>query len=99
MQEAIESGDKAGYYAGVIGGEIYTLIDKGEMPKLEDSVSIGEVILKQKPGRTRDDEIVTFVACGMATFDVGLGYDLYKTALQEGYGQELVLWEEPDQLK
>lgn len=99
MQEAIESGDKAGYYAGVIGGEIYTLIDKGEMPELKDSTSIGEVILNQKPGRTSDDEIITFVACGMATFDVGLGYDLYETAMKKGYGQKLVLWEEPDQLK
>lgn len=72
VQEAIESGDKAAYYSGVIGGPIYTLIDAGKMPALKDSTSIGDVIEGTKPGRTNDKERVTFVACGMATFDVGL---------------------------
>ena len=97
VQEAVESGDKAGYYKGVIGGPIYTLIDAGKMPALKDSTSIGEVILGEKEGRTSADERVTFVACGMATFDVGLGYDLWKTALEKGIGQKLVLWDDPYQ--
>lgn len=97
VQDAIESGDKAEYYKGVIGGPIYTLIDAGKMPKLEDSTSIGDVILGQKEGRTSDKDRVTFVACGMATFDVGLGFDLYHTALKEGIGQKLVLWDDPYQ--
>ena len=99
VQEAIESGDKAEYYAGVIGGPIYTLIDKGELPALQDSTSIGDVINGTKSGRENPEDIVIFVACGMAAFDVGLGYDLYQTAMKEGYGQKLLLWEEPDQLK
>lgn len=97
VQEAIESGDKAGYYSGVIGGPIYTLIDEGKMPKLEDSTSIGDIILGEKPGRKDDKERVSFVACGMATFDVGLGYDLYKTALEKGIGTKLTLWDDPYQ--
>ena len=40
---------------------------------------------------------MTFVACGMATFDGGLGNDLYKTALKKGIGQKLILWDEPYQ--
>lgn len=99
VQEAIESGDKAGYYKGVIGGPIYTLIDAGKMPALKDSTSIGEVILGEKAGRTDDKERVTFVACGMATFDVGLGYDLYHTALDKGIGTKLTLWDDPYQAK
>ena len=99
VQEAIDSGDKAGYYKGVIGGPIYTLIDAGKMPKLEDSTSIGEVILGEKAGRTDDKERITFVACGMATFDVGLGYDLYHTALDKGIGTKLKLWDDPYQAK
>ena len=67
------------------------------MPALKDSTSIGEVILGEKEGRTSADERVTFVACGMATFDVGLGYDLWKTALEKGIGQKLVLWDDPYQ--
>lgn len=97
VQEAVESGDKTGYYKGVIGGPIYTLIDAGKMPKLQDSTSIGEVIMGEKPGRTDAKERITFVACGMATFDVGLGYDLYHTALEKGIGTKLVLWDDPYQ--
>ncbi|MCC2254388.1 ornithine cyclodeaminase [Ruminococcus sp. CLA-AA-H200] len=97
VQDAIESGDKAEYYKGVIGGPIYTLIDEGKMPELKDSTSIGDVILGDKPGRESDSERVTFVACGMATFDVGLGYDLYKTALEKGIGTKLTLWDDPYQ--
>lgn len=99
VQEAIDSGDKAGYYKGVIGGSIYTLIDAGKMPALKDSTSIGEVILGEKAGRTDDKERVTFVACGMATFDVGLGYDLYHTALDKGIGTKLKLWDDPYQTR
>lgn len=97
MQEAVESGDKAGYYKGVIGGPIYTLIDDGKMPGLEESTSLGEVIRGKKKGREKDSERVTFVACGMATFDVGLGYELYCTALEKGIGTKLTLWDEPYQ--
>ncbi len=99
VQEAIDSGDKAGYYKGVIGGPIYTLIDAGKMPALKDSTSIGEVILGKKAGRTDDKERITFVACGMATFDVGLGYDLYHTALDKGIGTKLKLWDDPYQAR
>ncbi len=97
VQEAIESGDKAAYYKGVIGGPIYTLIDEGKMPNLSDSTSIGEVILGEKAGRESEKERITFVACGMATFDVGLGYDLYRTALEKGVGTKLTLWDDPYQ--
>ena len=97
VQEAIESGDKDAYYSGVIGGPIYRLIDAGKMPKLADSTSIGQVIEGEKAGRTNDKERITFVACGMATFDVGLGYDLYHTALDKGIGTKLKLWDDPYQ--
>lgn len=99
VQEAIDSGDKTGYYKGVIGGPIYTLIDAGKMPALKDSTSIGEVILGEKVGRIDDKERITFVACGMATFDVGLGYDLYHTALEKGIGTKLKLWDDPYQTR
>lgn len=97
VQDAVESGDKAEYYKGVIGGPIYTLIDEGKMSALKDSTSIGEVIMGEKEGRKDDAERVAFVACGMATFDVGLGYDLYKTALEKGIGTKLTLWDDPYQ--
>ncbi len=95
VEEAIAYGDKAGYYKGVIGGPVYTLIDAEKMPKLEDSTSIGDVILGEKPGRTDPKQRVTFMACGMAVFDVGLAYDLYQTAKEKKIGTTLKLWDNP----
>ena len=95
VEEAYASGDVPGYYAGVIGGPIYTLIDEGKLPKLEDSTDIGNVILGNKPGRKSEDETIIFVACGMAVFDVACGYELYQRALKQGVGQKLLLWDEP----
>ncbi len=97
VSEAIESGDKEGYYSGVIGGPIYRLIDAGKLPALEspESKSIGQIINGEKPGRQSDDELILFVACGMAVYDVGFGYDLYQTALKQGIGQKLLLWDTP----
>lgn len=97
VEDAIQSGDKDDYYSGVIGGPIYRLIDAGRKPALDDSTSIGQIILGQKEGRTSDDQIICFVACGMAVFDLGLGYDLYHTALEQGIGTKLLLWESPKQ--
>lgn len=95
MEEAIASGDKQQYYNGVIGGPIYRLIDDNILPALKDSTDIGSVILGNKAGRTSEDETIVFVACGMAVFDVGLGYQIYKNALDKGIGQKLNLWKTP----
>lgn len=95
VSEAVESGDIAGYYAGVIGGPLYTLIDKGELPPLKESTSIGQIINGDKPSRQNDEEVIIFVACGMAVFDVGWGYEIYQNALKEGIGDTLLLWDKP----
>lgn len=95
VAEAIESGDKDAYYGTVIGGPIYRLIDQGKLPPLKESTSIGMIINGDRPGRTDDDEICIFVACGMAVFDVGWGYRLYQKALRENVGQKLLLWDTP----
>lgn len=95
VEEAIASRNKAEYYAGVIGGPIYTLIDAGKIPALDQSTSLGDVILEKKVGRTNNDEKIVFVACGMAVFDVAWGMELYQNALKKGIGQKLLLWEKP----
>lgn len=95
VEEAIASGDKEQYYSGVIGGPLYRLIDAGKLKPLTESTSMGDVILKNRPGRTSDDERITFVACGMAVFDVGWGYEMYLSALNKKIGQSLLLWDEP----
>ena len=95
VEEAIASGDKAGYYAGVIGGPVYTLIDDGKLPALTDSTSLGDIVRGEKEGRTSADESIIFIACGMAVFDVAWGYEMYQNALKKGIGQKLLLWNEP----
>lgn len=95
VAEAIESPDKQAYYDGVIGGPIYRLIDEGKVKSLKESTSLGQIVNGEEKGRENDEEKITFVACGMAVFDVAWGYDLYKTALEKGIGTKLVLWDEP----
>jgi len=97
VEEAIASGDKDAYYSGVIGGPIYRLIDAGKKPALDDSTSIGQIILGQKKGRTSDEQRIAFVGCGMAVFDVGWGHDLLDTANEKNIGTVLKLWDTPYQ--
>ena len=98
VEEAIASGDKEGYYAGVIGGPLYTLVDAGKLPAIKESTDISEIIMGQKVGRTNDSDRIIFIACGMAVFDIAWGYELYQTALKEGIGQKLSLWEKAYQV-
>lgn len=95
VSEAIESGNKENYYSGVIGGPIYRLIDDRKLPPLDSFTSIGQILNGQKSGRTNDDDIYIFVACGMGVFDVGLGYQVYQNAKERGIGQTLLLWDKP----
>ena len=69
----------------------------GLKEQLDDSLAIGKIIMGQQQGRTSDDDIICFIACGMSVFDLGLGYDLYQTALEKGIGTKLLLWENPAQ--
>ncbi len=95
VEEAIASGNKAEYYAGVIGGQIYTLIDEGKIQPLENSVSLGDIVNEKKPGRQNGEENIILIACGMAVYDIAWGYDLYKYSLEKGIGTKLNLWKEP----
>lgn len=81
----------------LLGGPVYHLIDLGLKEQLDDSLAIGKIIMGQQQGRTSDDDIICFIACGMSVFDLGLGYDLYQTALEKGIGTKLLLWENPAQ--
>ena len=99
VEEAIASGNKAGYYAGVIGGPIYTLIDAGRVPPLASSAGLGDIVRGKAPGRANDDEIILFISCGMPVFDVSFGYDLWQNALKKNLGTRLLLWDKPHMVK
>ncbi|WP_321842772.1 tyramine oxidase subunit B [Paraburkholderia bannensis] len=95
VEDAIASGNKEGYYSGVIGGPLYRLIDAGKLPSLKEATGLGDVVNGNKTGRTNASERVLFIACGMAVFDISWGFDLYKNALDKGIGQSLNLWNRP----
>lgn len=99
VEDAIISGDREAFYKTVIGGPIFHLIDEGKIPALDapESTDIGDVINGKKTGRESDDQIICFIASGMAIFDVALGFDLYNRALELGLGTPLLLWESPEQ--
>lgn len=95
VEEAVASPDKQASYDGVIGGPIYRLIDDGRLPALADSIDLGQIVRGASGKRTNDEEKIAFVACGMSVFDLGWGYEIYQTALNQGLGVELTLWDEP----
>lgn len=97
VADAHSAEDYHAAYAAQIGGPVYELIDAGKKESLETAPDLGHIILGEKPGRTSDDERIIFIASGMAVFDLGWGYTLYKNALERGIGQKLTLWDSPYQ--
>ncbi len=95
VEEARNSEDKQGYYDSVIGGPIYRLIDDGRIRPLDASLDLGQLIQAGPASRRVTGGRTIFVACGMAVFDVAWGFELYQTALEQGIGQRLTLWESP----
>lgn len=97
VEDAIASGNKDAYYAGVIGGPFYRLIDAGKLPALRDSTSLGDVVNGTRPGRESPSDRVIFIACGMAVFDISWGHEMLQNARAKGIGQSLNLWDKPAQ--
>jgi ornithine cyclodeaminase len=97
VEDAIASGNKEGYYSGVIGGPFYRLIDAGKLPALPESTGLGDVVNGNKVGRSSERDRVVFIACGMAVFDISWGYEVLQTAREKGIGQTLNLWDKPNQ--
>lgn len=91
VKDGKEAGDPT--YGNHIGTPIYQLIDAGKEPPLEDFKVLGKIILGEQEGRTDDDQIIWFLNDGMAVFDMGLCSDLYNTALEQGIGTKLTLWD------
>ena len=97
VQEAVESGDIAGYYRGVIGGPIYTLIDAGKITPLAESTSIGDVI--REPNRAeqmirREFPLLPVVwLLLMWVWAMTYIIPLWK----KGIGTKLTLWDDPYQ--
>lgn len=97
VEDAIASGNKEAYYAGVIGGPFYRLIDAGKLPALKQSTGFGDVVNGVKPGRKSEKDRIIFIACGMAVFDISWGCECLAQAREKGIGTGLNLWDRPAQ--
>ena len=84
-------------YVGVHKGTDKPLGRLGKWTRKHIGGTLGKIILGEQGGRTGEEEILCFINDGMAIFDMGLCHDLYETALEQGLGQKLLLWESPAQ--
>ncbi len=82
-----------------IGVAIYKMIYEKKLPPLYEATGLGDVISGKKIGRGSDEERICFIAGGMPVWDLGWGYEIYKTALELGIGKSLNLWQSPYQMK
>lgn len=57
--------------------------------------TLGQLILRRKPGRENDSERIHFAHMGMGIADVALAFSVYQRARAMGIGQTLTLWNEP----
>jgi alanine dehydrogenase len=70
-------------------GELHHALEKGVMKITDVHAELGQIIARQKPGRTFNDEIIIFDSTGMALQDVGAAAIVYEKAIQRGVGMML----------
>ena len=61
----------------------------------EGMVGLGDVIADPRKGRQSDQDVFLFLTGGMGTEDVAWAYDVYRSAVEQGIGQKLSLWNHP----
>lgn len=79
------------------GGQLFPLIESGELTESHIHAEIGEIIAGKKQGRTKPDERIIFWHRGFAISDVVLGSHILDQAVIENKGQKLTLFDEPDE--
>ena len=82
-------------YQGMMGGQIYSLIDAGKLPAIDKIPSLGDCACGTIKGRESDDERICLMTSGMPIEDVAWSYDCYLRAKKMGLGTTLKLWESP----
>ena len=70
------------------------MISDGKIEK-DDVRHMGDIVRGIVPGRTSDDEIILTCLGGMPIEDVGWGYECYQSAIKQGIGTKLKIWDIP----
>ncbi|HOO62640.1 MAG TPA: tyramine oxidase subunit B [Synergistaceae bacterium] len=56
--------------------------------------NLGDVVNREDPGRTGEDEIILFPTGGMPLHDIAWGYTLYEKALEKGLGVQFEFFDQ-----
>jgi len=72
-------------------GEINVPLTQGVISKKDIYGEIGEIILGQKPGRIRPDEVTVFASTGIAIQDIAVAEVVYREAVRLGLGVKIEL--------
>ncbi|HZK11142.1 MAG TPA: ornithine cyclodeaminase [Atribacterota bacterium] len=67
----------------------------GKFKKENLHSTIGEIIIKKKPGRENKKERILFSPIGMGAEDVMVASRIYREAIKNGIGTKFDLWQEP----
>ena len=67
----------------------------GEFADEDVYAELGEIVGGQKAGRENDQEIIIFSPIGLGLHDLAVAQRIYQTALKNGIGQKVTLWDEP----
>lgn len=79
---------------GIPGNRWYDMYMAGKLTR-DRLVNIGDIASGKAPGRQNDEQIFCYSIGGMPVEDVAWAHDLYESAVAEGIGQSLNLWDTP----
>lgn len=79
------------------GGQLFPMIQSGELTRDRLHAEIGEIACGKKPGRTSPGERIIFWHRGFAISDIVLGSYILKSAEEQGVGQTLTLFDQEDE--
>jgi len=72
-------------------GDLIVPLRRGTLTKDDVYGELGEIVLGNKPGREREDEITYFKSVGLAIQDVAVAALVYRRAREKGVGTALTL--------
>ena len=79
------------------GGQLFPMIESGELTRARVHAEIGEIVCGQKPGRTDPNERVIFWHRGFAISDIMLGSHVLKLAEERNIGRSMTLFDQEDE--
>jgi alanine dehydrogenase len=74
-------------------GEVNVPLHDGTLAADAIAGTLGEVVARRLPGRTREDEITVFDSTGLAVQDLAVARRIYDRALRDGVGMQIPLVE------